>query len=61
MSQYQLPPLKSEKQFEEFVCNLFNEIENTNDYQNTDFQTFGVKGQLQKGIDILSPRTRTVI
>lgn len=61
MSQYQLPPLKNEKQFEEFVCDLFNEIENTNDYQNTDFQTFGVKGQAQKGIDILSPRTKTVI
>lgn len=45
MSQYQLPPLKNEKLFEEFVCDLLNEIENTNDYQNTDFQIFGVKGQ----------------
>jgi hypothetical protein len=61
MSQYQLPPLKNEKLFEEFVCDLLNEIENTNDYQNTDFQIFGVKGQSQKGIDILSPRTKTVI
>lgn len=61
MSQYQLPPLKNEKLFEEFVCDLFNEIEKTNAYQNTDFQAFGVKGQLQKGIDILSSQTKTVI
>lgn len=61
MAQYQLPPLKNDKQFENFVCDLFNELENTNSYQNTDFQTFGVKGQNQGGIDILSPKTRTVI
>ena len=61
MAQYQLPPLKNDKQFEEFICDLFNEIENTNSYQNTDFQTFGVNGQKQGGIDILSPKTKTVI
>jgi hypothetical protein len=61
MAQYQLPPLKNDKEFEEFICDLFNEIENTSSYQNTDFQTFGVQGQKQSGIDILSPKTKTVI
>lgn len=61
MAKYQLPPLKDERQFEEFVCDLFNAVENTNSYQNTDFQLFGVKGQSQKGIDILSSATKTAI
>lgn len=61
MAKYQLPPLKDERQFEEFVCDLFNTIENTSSYKNTDFQLFGVKGQNQKGIDIISPATKTAI
>jgi len=61
MSTYQLPPLKDEKIFEEFICDLFNEIENTDSFHNTDFQPFGVKGQQQKGIDIYSAKTKTVI
>lgn len=61
MAKYQLPPLKDEKLFEEFICDLFNIIENTNTYNNTDFQIFGVKGQNQKGIDIFSAQTKTVI
>jgi hypothetical protein len=61
MAKYQLPPLKDEKIFEEFICDLFNVIENTNTYNNTDFQTFGVKGQNQKGIDVFSAQTKTVI
>ncbi|WP_338793702.1 hypothetical protein [Bernardetia sp. MNP-M8] len=61
MSEYQLPPLKDEKKFEEFICDLFNEIEKTKSYSNTSFQTFGVKGQYQKGIDIFSYETNTVI
>lgn len=61
MSQYQLPPLKDDKVFEAFVCDLFNAIENTNSYQNTDFQTYGVPGQNQSGIDLLSSKTKTVI
>jgi len=59
MGKYQLPPLKNETTFEEFVCDLFKEIEKTDSYFNT--QIFGVKGQSQKGIDIFSPVTRTVI
>lgn len=61
MSNYQLPPLKNEKTFEEFVCDLFNEIENTDSFKNTEYQNFGVKGQSQKGIDIFSAKTKTVI
>lgn len=59
MGKYQLPPLKDEKTFEEFVCDVFNEIEKTDSYFNT--QIFGVKGQNQKGIDIISPKSGTVI
>ena len=61
MAKYQLPPLKDEKLFEEFICDLFNVIENTNTYNNIDFQIFGVKGQNQKGIDVFSAVTKTVI
>ncbi|HAF36262.1 MULTISPECIES: endonuclease [Sphingobacterium] len=61
MANYQLPPLKNEKKFEEFVCDLFNEIESTDSYENTEYQQFGVTGQSQKGIDIFSPKTGTVI
>ncbi len=61
MSKYQLPALKNEIDFEEFISDLFNEIENTESYRNTDFQNFGVKGQNQKGIDVFSLKTKTVI
>ncbi|RZK40318.1 MAG: endonuclease [Pedobacter sp.] len=61
MALYQLPRLKNEKKFEEFICDLFNEIENTDSFQNTEYQNFGVKGQQQKGIDIFSAKTKTVI
>lgn len=56
---YQIPPLSNEYVFEDFICDLFNEIEKTNNFQN-----FGVKGQNQKGIDIIftgSTSNRTVI
>lgn len=61
MAKYQLPPLKDERLFEELTCDLFNFVENTSSYENIDFQTFGVKGQNQKGIDIFSAKTKTVI
>ncbi|MBG6063191.1 hypothetical protein IWX83_003001 [Flavobacterium sp. CG_9.1] len=61
MVKYQLPPLKDDKIFEEFTCDLFNFLENTLSYENIDFQTFGVKGQNQKGIDVFSAKTKTVI
>lgn len=61
MANYQFPPLKNEKKFEEFVCDLLNSIENTNSYENTEYQQFGVSGQSQNGIDIFSSKTGTVI
>jgi len=61
MPEYQLPPLKDEKKFEEFICDLFNEIEKGDNFHNTEYQSFGVKGQSQKGIDIFSVKTKTVI
>ncbi len=61
MPKYQLPPLKDATRFEEFICDIFNAIENTNSYTNTDFQTFGVSGQNQKGIDVFSQNSQTVI
>ncbi|MFX1707190.1 hypothetical protein PV783_24695 [Chitinophaga sp. CC14] len=61
MAHYQLPPLKEEKRFEEFVCDLFNAVEKTESFVRTDYQTFGVKGQKQKGIDIYSGKTYTAI
>ena len=41
------------------MCDLFNCIDKTDSY--VEFQFFGVKGQNQKGIDIFSQRTKTVI
>jgi len=61
MPKYKLPPLNDFKQFELFICDLFNELENTNSYCNTDYQTYGVSGQNQKGIDVFSPKNKTVI
>lgn len=61
MAKYQLPPIKNEVEFEEFVCDLFNAIEKTDSYINSGFQAFGVKGQEQKGIDIFSSKSGTVI
>jgi len=61
MSNYQFPPLKNEKKFEEFVCDLLNEIENTDSYENTEYQKFGISGQAQHGIDIFSAKKGTVI
>ncbi len=61
MAKYQFPPLKDEKRFEEFVCDILNCLEDTDTYRNTDFQIFGVKGQLQKGIDIISSKSKTVV
>lgn len=61
MPKYQLPQLKDEKVFEEFVCDLINEVEHLDNQNRTSYQLFGVKGQAQKGIDIYSANTATVI
>lgn len=61
MPKYQFLRILDEKDFENFVRDLFNNIENTNDYSNTEFQLFGKKGQNQKGIDIISLKRKTAI
>lgn len=61
MAKYQFPPIKNEKVFEELICDLFNCMDNTDSYANIDFQLFGIKGQSQKGIDIISSKNRTII
>lgn len=61
MSEFQLPVLANSERFEHLICDLFNKIENDNSYTNLDFQIFGVNGQNQKGIDILSQKALTII
>lgn len=61
MIHYQLPILKDDRQFEEFICDLFNLIAQKESVISTDYQIFGVRGQKQMGIDILSSKTQTAI
>jgi len=61
MPKFQYPKIKEDEVFEQFVADLFNCIENTKDYQNTEFQLFGKDGQKQKGIDIISQKHKTAI
>lgn len=53
---YQLPALANEYVFEDFICDLFNKMHNTESFQN-----FGVKGQLQKGIDVLGSVDKGIV
>lgn len=46
---HQLPTISIAETFEDLICDLFNEIENTNTYKK-----FGKSGHKQKGIDIFS-------
>lgn len=61
MPKFQLPPLKDEKLFEEFTCDLFNTIGDQVKPEPGDYQIFGVKGQNQRGIDIYSSKRTTAI
>lgn len=61
MTKFQLPPLKDEKLFEEFACDLFNAIASQAKQENGDYQIFGIKGQNQRGIDIYSSKGSTGI
>lgn len=61
MPKFQLPPLKDEKLFEEFACDLFNAIDSLVKHEPGDYQIFGVKGQNQRGIDIYSSKRTTAI
>jgi len=49
MTKHQLPTLNVAETFEDFVCDLFNQIEDTQT-----FKKFGKQGHKQKGIDIFS-------
>jgi hypothetical protein len=62
MGEFQLPALANPQKFEHLICDLFNRTENNDSYRNNiDFQTFGVHGQQQKGIDIVSQKSLTII
>lgn len=61
MPKFQLHPLKDEKLFEEFTCDLFNAIDSHATQVPGDYQIFGVKGQNQGGIDIYSGKRTTAI
>jgi len=56
MATHQLPKISNHDTFEDLVCDLFNEIENTNT-----FKRFGKNGHNQKGIDIFSSEKDIVI
>jgi hypothetical protein len=50
LPRYNIPPsFEDEKEFERFVCDVFNDIHETND-----FELYGRGGQDQDGIDIIS-------
>jgi len=52
----QLLPLKNDEKFEEFIVDLFNDIEDTNSYSR-----YGRRGQKQYGIDVFSINKKTII
>src|ERR1700761_1982705 len=56
MLDLQFPPLNNSKQFENMVCDLFNEL-----YQVVTFKCFGKNGHQQKGIDVFSASKQTAI
>lgn len=56
LSNFQFFPIVNDRIFEEFVCDIFNDMEKTNTYD-----LFGRKGQNQYGIDIYSSLKATVI
>lgn len=56
LSDIQLPPIKNDEKFEEFIVDLFNDIEDTNSYDR-----YGTRGQKQDGIDIFSTCKKTII
>lgn len=58
MSKYQYPPLKDEKEFESLVNDLCKK-----EYNNSNFQLYGRKGQKQYGIDgiVLDGETKLIV
>lgn len=57
MKMYQLPAFRNHRLFEEFICELFNKMENSG---NT-YQLYGRLGQSQYGVDIYSHSKKTAI
>lgn len=56
LSNFQFFPIINDRVFEEFVCDIFNNVDKTNSYE-----LFGRKGQNQHGMDIYSFEKATVI
>lgn len=53
---YQYEPLNDEYQFQEFLKDLFNNIHNTNS-----FEEYGTKGNAQHGVDVYCPTLKIAI
>ncbi len=53
---YQFPAIGDENLFQDFICDLFNEI-----YKTKSFSKFGGKGHSQKGIDVFSSEEKIVV
>jgi hypothetical protein len=56
MTDLQFPPLNNPKQFENMVCDMFNEL-----FQTVTFKCYGKNGHRQKGIDIFSASKQIII
>ena len=56
MPEFQLPPPAGAKDFEDLICDLFNEY-----FHTSSFKHFGKNGHKQKGIDIISSEKRMII
>lgn len=54
--QFQPLPLANEEVFDNFIMELFNEL-----YPNSEYQTYGRRGERQNGIDIICYEDNTVI
>lgn len=56
LSNFQFFPIINDQVFEDFVCDIFNNVDKTNSYE-----LFGRKGQKQHGMDIYSFEKATVV
>lgn len=56
MPQYTLPPISNEREFEELLCDVMNHL-----YQTNSFSLYGVRGQCQNGIDVISFKEKTAV
>ncbi len=56
MPEFQIPSPLNSKDFENLICDMFNEIHNV-----ISFKSFGKNGHTQKGIDIISLEKKIII